>query len=70
MAKFAFRQAVRGSRKGDTGMSGCSLTLLCGQQQWRVAYAYLHRVVDADSVDVNAIGQNVLEFDVMPIDGK
>ena len=24
-----------------------TVTLLCGQQQWRVAYAYLHRVVDA-----------------------
>jgi hypothetical protein len=45
-----------------------TVTLLCGQQQWRVAYAFLHRVVDADTVDVNTIEQNVLEFDVTPLD--
>ena len=33
-----------------------TVTLLCGQQQWRVAYAFLHRVVDGDSIDVNSIG--------------
>jgi hypothetical protein len=43
-----------------------TVTLLCGQQQWRVAYAFLHRVVDADTVDVNTIEQNTLEFDVIP----
>lgn len=47
-----------------------TVTLLCGQQQWRVAYAFLHRVVDADSVDVNTCEQNVLEFDAMPLDRK
>lgn len=26
-----------------------TVTLLCGQQQWRVAYGLLHRVVDGDS---------------------
>ena len=30
-----------------------TVTLLCGQQQWRVAYAFLHRVVDGDSVEEN-----------------
>jgi len=34
-----------------------TVTLLCGQQQWRVAYTFLHRVVDADSVE-----QNVIEY--------
>lgn len=28
-----------------------TVTLLCGQQQWRVAYTFLHRVVDADTVE-------------------
>ena len=32
-----------------------TVTLLCGAQQWRVAYAYLHRVVDADTVEMNVI---------------
>lgn len=47
-----------------------TVTLICGQQQWRVAYAFLHRVVDADTVDVNTIEQNVLGFDVTPLDRK
>lgn len=47
-----------------------TVTLLCGQQQWRVTYAFLHRVVDADTVDMNTIKQNVLEFDVTPLDRK
>lgn len=34
------------------------VTLLCGQPQWRVAYAYLHRVMDIDSEE-----QNVLELE-------
>lgn len=38
-----------------------TVTLLCGQQQWRVAYAFLHRVVDADTIE-----QNVLDLDVTP----
>ena len=28
-----------------------TVTLLCGSAQWRVAYAFLHRVVDADMHD-------------------
>jgi len=32
-----------------------TVTLQCGAGQWRVAYAYLHRVVDADSKDQNTI---------------
>jgi len=39
-----------------------TVTLLCGQQQWRVAYAYLHRVVDGDSFE-----QKGIELDVIPI---
>ena len=42
-----------------------TVTLLCGQQQWRVAYAFLHRVVDAGSVK-----QSVLELDATPRDGE
>lgn len=39
-----------------------TVTLHCGQQQWRVAYCFLHRVVDSDAIE-----QNVLEFDVTPL---
>jgi len=39
-----------------------TVTLLCGQQQWRVAYAYLHRVVDGDSFE-----QNIIELDAIPV---
>ncbi len=42
-----------------------TVTLLCGQQQWRVAYAYLHRVMDTDTIE-----QNVLELDVTPLEMK
>lgn len=47
-----------------------TVTLLCGQQQWRVAYAFLHRVVDACTIDANIIEQSALEFDVTPLDRK
>lgn len=40
-----------------------TVTLLCGQQQWRVAYAYLHRVMDIDSEE-----QNVLELEARSTD--
>lgn len=36
-----------------------TVTLLCGQQQWRVAYGLLHRVVDA-----SASNGDILELDV------
>lgn len=42
-----------------------TVTLLCGQQQWRVAYAYLHRVMDTDTIE-----QNVLELDATPLEMK
>lgn len=38
-----------------------TVTLLCGKQQWRVAYALLHRVVDG-----RASSGDVLELDVLP----
>ena len=38
-----------------------TVTLLCGKQQWRVAYALLHRVVDG-----SAASGDVLELDVLP----
>lgn len=37
-----------------------TVTLLCGQQQWRVAYGLLHRVVDA-----SAASGEILELDVL-----
>lgn len=40
-----------------------TVTLMCGQQQWRVAYAYLHRVVDGMTVDHHS-----LELDVTAIE--
>lgn len=39
-----------------------TVTLLCGQQQWRVAYCFLHRVVDSDVIE-----QNVPELDITPL---
>jgi hypothetical protein len=39
-----------------------TVTLLCGQQQWRVAYGLLHRVVDGDSV--SGAQSEVRELDV------
>ena len=42
-----------------------TVTLLCGSQQWRVAYCFLHRVVDSAIVE-----QNVLELDVTPASRK
>lgn len=42
-----------------------TVTLLCGSQQWRVAYCFLHRVMDSAVVE-----QNVLELEVMPANGK
>jgi hypothetical protein len=36
-----------------------TVTLMCGQQQWRVAYGLLHRVVDA-----SASNGDILELDV------
>ena len=35
-----------------------TVTLLCGQQQWRVAYAFLHRVVDSDTFERKIIEHN------------
>lgn len=32
-----------------------TMTLLCNQQQWRVAYALLHRVVESNVIEQNAI---------------
>ena len=34
-----------------------TVSLQCGAAQWRVAYAYLHRVVDADLKDQGTIGR-------------
>lgn len=42
-----------------------TVTLLCDGQQWRVAYCFLHRVVDSAVVE-----ENVLELDVIPASGK
>ncbi len=38
-----------------------TVTLMCGRQQWRVAYGLLHRVVDG-----SAASGEVLELDVLP----
>jgi hypothetical protein len=39
-----------------------SVSLQCGGTQWRVAYAYLHRIVDADSRDQNTIDVGATQF--------
>jgi hypothetical protein len=42
-----------------------TVTLLSGHQEWRVAYSFLHRVVEADTVE-----QNVIELDALKLDPK
>lgn len=39
-----------------------TVTLQCAGTQWRVAYAYLHRVVDADSRDQSTIDVSATQF--------
>jgi hypothetical protein len=42
-----------------------TVTLLCGSQQWRVAYCYLHHVVDSAAVE-----QDMPELGMMPAGEK
>jgi hypothetical protein len=37
-----------------------TVTMISGQQQWRVAYAFLHRVLDADIIDRHIDG--IIEY--------
>ena len=39
-----------------------TVSLQCGGTQWRVAYAYLHRVVDADMRNQGTIEANVVQL--------
>ena len=39
-----------------------TVTLQCGQMQWRVAYAFLHRVVDTDMQDQGTIEGSVVQL--------
>lgn len=39
-----------------------TVSLQCGAAQWRVAYAYLHRVVDADMKDQVTIEASVVQL--------
>jgi hypothetical protein len=39
-----------------------TVTLQCGAAQWRVAYAYLHRVVDADMQAQGAIEGSIVQL--------
>jgi len=39
-----------------------TVTLLCGAAQWRVAYAFLHRVVDADMHDQGTIEGSAVQL--------
>lgn len=43
-----------------------TVTLLCGNQQWRVAYGLLHRVVDGDSAHGEMRELNVTQTPVDP----
>jgi len=36
-----------------------TVTLLCGHQQWRVAYAFLHRIVESDVIEQKAVACDV-----------
>lgn len=48
-----------------TRLNTKTVTLLCNQQQWRVPYSMLHRVVES-----HVIEQNALEFDVTALPQK
>lgn len=48
-----------------TRLNDKTVTLLCNQQQWRVAYSLLHRVVES-----HVIEQNALEFNVTALPQK
>ena len=39
-----------------------TVSLQCGPAHWRVAYAYLHRVVDTDATDQNVIDASVMQL--------
>lgn len=39
-----------------------TVSLQCGGVQWRVAYAYLHRIVDADLKDLGTIEASVVQL--------
>jgi hypothetical protein len=43
-------------------LSDKTVSLQCGATQWRVAYAFLHRVVDADSTEQDTIDGVVIQL--------
>jgi hypothetical protein len=45
-----------------TRLNDKTVSLQCEGLQWRVAYAYLHRVVDADSRDQGVIEGSVVRL--------
>ncbi len=40
-----------------------TVTLLCGQQQWRVTYSLLHRVVDSIAISGEGLALEILDVD-------
>lgn len=47
-----------------------TVTLHCGQQQWRVPYSFLHRVVDSSAFSGEAMELKVLDSTVMTQTGE
>lgn len=47
-----------------------TVTLMCGQQQWRVAYGLLHRVVDANASDGGILELEVLHSQIEPLEDE
>ena len=45
----------------DLGLNDKTVTLQVGHQQWRVAYALLHRVVESSASDGNLPELGILE---------
>lgn len=47
-----------------------TVTLMCGQQQWRVPYDLLHRVVDANASDGEVLELEVLHSHIEPLEDE
>jgi hypothetical protein len=47
-----------------------TVTLMCGTQQWRVAYSLLHRVVDTSASPSSGLELEVQYHQVMPADNE
>ena len=49
------------NRETTVRLNDKTVTLRCGQQQWRVSYGLLHRVVDSSAFSGEALELEVLD---------